>query len=53
MSALATFWWLMSIAAVIWFSTVTVIVAFRGAGDIRRMLAKLKEEHEAEGRERR
>ena len=34
-------WWLMTAACVIWYSTVTVYVAIKGASDIRHMLARL------------
>ena len=37
------FWFLLTITAVIWYSTVTVYVAVRGARDIRGMLRRLKE----------
>jgi hypothetical protein len=36
------FWWLVTAACVVWYSTVTVYVAIKGAGDIRRMLARLE-----------
>ena len=35
------FWWALSMACVVWYSTVTVYVAIKGAGDIRNMLARL------------
>jgi hypothetical protein len=35
------FWWLLTAACLIWYSTVTVYVAIRGASDIRQMLARL------------
>lgn len=35
------FWGGLTIAAVIWYSTITVYVAIRGAVDIKEMLAKL------------
>ena len=35
------FWWWLTIAALVWFSTITVYVAFRGAFDIKHMLARL------------
>jgi hypothetical protein len=35
------FWWLLTIACVAWYSTVTVYVAIRGASDIKKMLAHL------------
>ena len=36
-----SFWWALSMACVIWYSTITVYVAIRGAGDIKHMLARL------------
>ena len=35
------FWWALSMACVIWYSTITVYVAIKGAGDIKSMLARL------------
>ena len=35
------FWWLVTIACLVWYSTVTVYVAIKGVFDIRRMLAAL------------
>jgi hypothetical protein len=43
MFSAADFWWAMTIACLVWFSTVTVYVAIRGAIDIRQMLARLRE----------
>lgn len=37
------FWFLLTVLAVVWYSTVTVYVAVRGAADIRNMLRRLKE----------
>ena len=48
------FWWLMAMACVVWYSTITVYVAIKGAGDIKHMLARLaatKAREEAEERE--
>jgi hypothetical protein len=39
------FWWVLTIAAMVWYSTVTVYVAFRGAYDIQHMLKKLEDQH--------
>jgi len=43
------FWWLLTMACVAWYSTVTVYVAVRGVSDIIGMLGRLsspgKEEH--------
>lgn len=44
------FWWLMTIASVLWYSTVTVYVAIRGVFDIRHMLRRLEEQHQSETR---
>ncbi len=35
------FWWALSMACVIWYSTITIYVAIKGASDIRNMLARL------------
>jgi hypothetical protein len=35
------FWWLMVLAVLLWYSTVTVYVAVRGTLDIRGMLRRL------------
>jgi len=35
------FWWLLAMACVAWYSTITVYVAIRGTADIRRMLRHL------------
>ncbi len=39
------FWWILTIAAVVWYSTVTVYVSFRGVFDIKSMLRLLEEQH--------
>ena len=38
------FWGLLTIAVLAWYSTVTIYVAIRGAGDIRQMLRRLKDQ---------
>lgn len=38
-----TFWLILTVAAIVWYSIVTVYVAIKGAGDIREMLASLSE----------
>lgn len=38
----ATFWWYVTSACLVWFSTVTVYVAIRGGLDIKHMLRRLK-----------
>ena len=45
MSFAEGFWWALTMAAVAWYSTVTVYVAVRGAIDIRSMLRRLEEQH--------
>ena len=35
------FWFLMTAACVVWYSTITVYVAIKGAADIKNMLARL------------
>ena len=35
------FWWALSMACVVWYSTVTVYVAIKGSSDIKNMLARL------------
>ena len=37
------FWFLLMVACVVWYSTITVYVAIRGSFDIRHMLERLKE----------
>jgi len=37
------FWWLVTLAVLVWYSTVTIYVAIKGARDIRQMLRRLKE----------
>ncbi|MCC7264662.1 MAG: hypothetical protein IT369_19275 [Candidatus Latescibacteria bacterium] len=39
------FWWLLTAATVIWYSTVVIYVAFRGLFDIRNMLEHLGRHH--------
>ena len=36
------FWGLLTLAVLVWYSTITVYVGIRGAFDIRHMLRKLK-----------
>ncbi len=35
------FWWLVTMACVAWYSSVTIYVGIRGAMDIKHMLARL------------
>ena len=37
-----TFWWLLTWACVVWYSTLTLYVAVRGLADIKKMLAQLQ-----------
>ena len=36
------FWMLLSWICVLWYSTLTVYVAIKGVGDVKRMLAQLR-----------
>jgi hypothetical protein len=36
-----TFWFILTMAAVVWYSVVTIYVAFKGVGDIKQMLENL------------
>ena len=38
----ADFWWLVTVACLVWYSTITVYVSIRGAWDIKNMLARLQ-----------
>jgi len=42
------FWWVLLVACLVWYSTVTVYVAIRGALDIKHMLARLAAMQEQE-----
>jgi hypothetical protein len=35
------FWLVVTVACVVWYSTITIYVAFKGAKDIKNMLARL------------
>lgn len=39
------FWWLLTATCVVWYSTVTIYVAFKGFHDIKGMLKRLEENH--------
>lgn len=43
------FWGLLTLAVLVWYSTITVYVGIRGAFDIQHMLRKLKENQEQAG----
>jgi hypothetical protein len=36
------FWWLLTAAVLIWYSTVAIYAAIKGARDIKHMFARLK-----------
>lgn len=40
---MSTFWWLLMMVVVAWYSVVTVYVAVRGAVDVRHMLRALEQ----------
>ena len=42
MLEMADFWWLVLVACLAWYATVTVYVAVRGALDIKHMLARIR-----------
>ena len=42
MSLARTFWWLLAWACLVWYSSLTVYVAWKGVRDIRRMLDELR-----------
>lgn len=42
------FWFLLTAAVVLWYSTVTIHVAVKGVSDIRTMLSRVRESHENE-----
>jgi hypothetical protein len=35
------FWGVLTLACLVWYSTITIYVAIKGAGDIRQMLRRL------------
>jgi hypothetical protein len=37
------FWWLLTMACVVWYSTITVYVSVKGVADIRNMTRRLSE----------
>ena len=45
-------WGLLTLAVLVWYSTITVYVGVRGIVDIRQMLRKLKENHGKSGEEK-
>ena len=38
----ANFWWWLTMACLVWYSTITVYVSIRGLFDIKNMLARLR-----------
>ena len=40
------FWWCVTAAVVVWYSTITIYVSIRGLHDIRGMLKRLSEKNE-------
>lgn len=36
------FWWWLTVAALVWYSTITIYVSIRGIYDIRSMFARLR-----------
>ncbi|HEY8228270.1 MAG TPA: hypothetical protein VIG25_23595 [Pyrinomonadaceae bacterium] len=40
------FWFSLTMACVVWYSTITVYVAIKGAADIKHMLARLERANE-------
>jgi len=42
-------WGLLTLAVLVWYSTITIYVGIRGIVDIKQMLRKLKENHEESG----
>jgi hypothetical protein len=40
------FWFVMTVAVMVWYSTVTVYVTIKGARDIKHMLRDLRRDHE-------
>jgi hypothetical protein len=47
------FWLSITIACIVWYSTVTIYVAFKGIADIKQMLARLSDERASWERETR
>lgn len=43
-------WGLLTLAVLVWYSTVTIYVGIRGIVDIRQMLRRLKDNHGKGGR---
>ncbi len=41
-------WWLLTMACVVWYCTITVYVAIRGTADIKAMLTRLRDQPESD-----
>ncbi len=41
-----TFWYILSMACLVWYSTITVYVSYKGIADIKGMLKRLEKENE-------
>jgi len=39
------FWILLSLACLVWYSTITIYIAVKGAFDVREMLRRLRDRH--------
>ena len=46
------FWWLLAMACIAWYSTITVWVAVKGVRDVRAMLKRLSRGERPEGERR-
>ena len=47
----ANFWWWLTMACLVWYSTITVFVTVRGAYDIKHMLARLRKLRDGDNEE--
>ena len=45
-------WGLLTLAVLVWYSTITIFIAIRGMLDIKEMLRNLKQRHEEPGPEK-
>ncbi len=44
------FWWLLTMACVVWYSTITIYVALKGFVDIKEMLKRIEKKQAASPR---
>ena len=44
------FWWLLTMSAVVWYSTITIYISVKGVQDIRQMLARLRSQQSPQPR---